>query len=66
VDGGAVRAALGAPEVGGAVPSLEDALRRYDGNVTRAARALGVSRPTVYARMRARGLVPRGRVTAGR
>jgi DNA-binding NtrC family response regulator len=64
IDGVAVRAALGVPAPGDAAPSLEEALRRHDGNVTRAARALGVSRPTLYARMRAHGLVPRGRPRA--
>ncbi|MCC6766388.1 MAG: sigma-54-dependent Fis family transcriptional regulator [Deltaproteobacteria bacterium] len=41
--------ALGAAE-------LVECLRRCDGNVTRAARELGVSRPTLYKRLRDRGL----------
>ena len=36
--------------------SLGELLRHHAGNVTRTARALGVSRPTLYKRMRALGL----------
>ncbi len=38
--------------------ALEDALRRHHWNVSAVARDLGVSRPTVYRRMRRHGLVP--------
>ncbi len=37
---------------------LQDLLRRYRWNVAQVARVLGVSRPTVYRRMRHRGIVP--------
>ncbi len=39
---------------------IEDALRREDGRVQRAARVLGVARTSLYARMRELGLDPRG------
>jgi two-component system NtrC family response regulator len=53
-----VRAALDARRapVAAAPPDLDQLLRRYGGNVTRAAHALGVSRPTLYKRLRDRGL----------
>lgn len=38
--------------------ALEDALRRHYWNISGVARELGVSRPTVYRRMRRHGLVP--------
>ncbi len=55
-----VRVVLAA-RAGGAMPAvgaaeLVDCLRRCDGNVTRAAHELGVSRPTLYKRLRDRGL----------
>ncbi len=55
-----VRAALGprtndgAPAAGAA--EIVECLKRCDGNVTRAAHELGVSRPTLYKRLRDRGL----------
>ncbi len=55
-----VRAALGPRSTtsvaGVGAAELVDCLRRCDGNVTRAAHELGVSRPTLYKRLRDRGL----------
>jgi transcriptional regulator of acetoin/glycerol metabolism len=55
-----VRAALGprssASIAGLGASELVECLRRCDGNVTRAAHELGVSRPTLYKRLRDRGL----------
>jgi two-component system NtrC family response regulator len=38
---------------------IEKALRRFDGNLTRAAEALGVSRTALYRRLQKHGLAPR-------
>ena len=38
------------------VPVIREALRRHDGNRTRAARSLGVSRNTLWRKMRVLGL----------
>ena len=38
--------------------ALEDALRRHHWNISALARELGVSRPTVYRRMRRHGVAP--------
>jgi len=55
-----VRAALGPRTTDGTVAAgaaeLVECLRRCEGNVTRAAHELGVSRPTLYKRLRDRGL----------
>jgi transcriptional regulator with GAF, ATPase, and Fis domain len=63
---GDVRAALAARVIGAAppaadgtarsAPDLAALLRRHGGNVSRAARALGISRPTFYKRVRAERL----------
>ncbi len=50
----AARTSRSAVAVGAA--ELVECLRRCDGNVTRAAHELGVSRPTLYKRLRDRGL----------
>jgi transcriptional regulator with GAF, ATPase, and Fis domain len=59
VTAGDVRAALRPralrPAIAGAA-ELVECLRRCGGNLTRAARELGVSRPTLYKRLRDRGL----------
>jgi len=53
---GALRPRAGLrPAIAGA-PELVDCLRRCGGNLTRAARELGVSRPTLYKRLRDGGL----------
>jgi len=60
VTGSDVRLVLAARNAGaaGAVGAgeLVECLRRCDGNVTRAAHELGMSRPTLYKRLRDRGL----------
>lgn len=53
-----VAPAAGRPGRSADAVALEDALRRHHWNVSAVAREMGVSRPTIYRRMRRHGLVP--------